>query len=678
MNRPHYLLLLVCLTFLGCASLNGQSKDNLGAAQEAQSLEELRDQIYGTIPDSIASAHERAAFLFSHFGALNIVGLSENRDVYTEHEPLINYLEDIVNLLLPAELKSEDIKVHVLKNAQFNAFMTVAGVMYINIGLFNHIESEAALAAIIAHEIAHYQERHGLKRFINQTQGDFRGGLLVKAKVDRSEFSIQNELDCDEYAAQWIKEAGYAPNGIVELMQNQNSRMETVLLRYQDVWKHKRVTHPTSEERLELAEARTAEFATGERFLVSEEKFTSFKRFALTESLELLLSDLRFAECTELAFASHLREPDNPVYVFYLMESIRKACYLNVQLWNKNFITYRYHEVIDKGKGKLEKLRMKNHFFTEFRGDLIGLAGADLDKLPGNFYWNREKPIFISNEEAFDFFANLGEKLGNAECVLSLALSITNSKGISNQIVERYLEFPNARYPEFARTLLAGTTTSSLPNKKLTVYNRFGIRIRNDWTQCIVHGGGDEDIVFGNKLMTEVLEAYPERKMLSLMNLKAEQAADFDLFQSLMEFSRRRTYSIGERPKLHILEPAYWYLMKKYEVNEIEFVDLICHDVVNRHMELAEFIELVNSSHRDLIDREKRHRYADVGISYVMDKGNSIMKGRYSGSEKKLPYKTSALKGLKEVIEQQLREKDERTQELNSRVGKEPKKRDKK
>lgn len=107
------------------------------------------------------------------------------------------YLNQVLDKILvdQPELR-KDITVYITKAPEVNAFATDRGVILVNLGLFNKIENEAQLAAILAHEVTHFDERHNLSSRLksheiitskgNQKVRTIDGFLLRKHAYDRS------------------------------------------------------------------------------------------------------------------------------------------------------------------------------------------------------------------------------------------------------------------------------------------------------------------------------------------------------------------------------------------------------------------------------------------------------------------------------------------------------------
>lgn len=120
----------------------------------------------------------------------------------------------------------------VLDDDTVNAFATPGGYIYITRGIMAYLGSEAELAAIIGHEIAHVTARHAVQqhgkssilRVLStvvglatpfQTGGvltDYVGGALL------SGFGRKAELEADELGAEYIAKAGYQPESLLKTL----------------------------------------------------------------------------------------------------------------------------------------------------------------------------------------------------------------------------------------------------------------------------------------------------------------------------------------------------------------------------------------------------------------------------------------------------------------------------
>jgi predicted Zn-dependent protease len=162
-----------------------------------------------------------------------------------------------------------DIRVHVLRIPYFNASMAPNGMMTVWSGLLLRIENEAQLAAILAHELAHYLQRHSLQQLQDAKARTAFATLLVPLGLaglvgqlvvlgGALAFSRDQEREADALGVTMMRQAGYdtrqAPmvwaNLLAELEANPDAdpRRDSVLF----------ATHPPSDERRRSLEALAA------------------------------------------------------------------------------------------------------------------------------------------------------------------------------------------------------------------------------------------------------------------------------------------------------------------------------------------------------------------------------------------------------------------------------------
>ena len=125
----------------------------------------------------------------------------------------------------------------VLNNSVPNAWALPGGKIAINRGLLVALKSEAELAAVLGHEVAHAAARHGAKRI---ERGYLTQGLLIGAAIGASgseyggqilqnaqlaaglvnqKYSRDAEREADFYGTHFMAKAGYDPYGAVTLQE---------------------------------------------------------------------------------------------------------------------------------------------------------------------------------------------------------------------------------------------------------------------------------------------------------------------------------------------------------------------------------------------------------------------------------------------------------------------------
>lgn len=158
-----------------------------------------------------------------------------------------------------------------------NAFSVPGGFIFITRGLLSQLKSEAELAGVLSHEVAHVAGKHALKAIKQaKTTGALTkmgasvasdhagaiGGELIKEigpafvnNLFEKGFSRADEYKADMAAVTMAAKAGYDPNGFVSFLQilqaKRGGRNYSTIMR----------THPTPEDRL----ARLQKFATSQK-----------------------------------------------------------------------------------------------------------------------------------------------------------------------------------------------------------------------------------------------------------------------------------------------------------------------------------------------------------------------------------------------------------------------------
>ncbi len=239
--------ILFLLTFLtGCAvnPVTGRSELALMDIPVEQEVA-LGQQAYGQAVQTMGNVYPDQALN----GYVNKVG---QRVAQQSHRPELKYTFTVVNDSSP------------------NAFALPGGYIAISRGLLINLENEAQLAAVLGHEVGHVTARHsvqGMQRgtLLNATvgalgslAGEGYGQLVsqvggVTASLIDKRYSREQERESDWLGIDYMVQAGYAPQGAVELQEifyrkiegGKNPDWLSGLFR----------SHPFSKERMETNQA---------------------------------------------------------------------------------------------------------------------------------------------------------------------------------------------------------------------------------------------------------------------------------------------------------------------------------------------------------------------------------------------------------------------------------------
>lgn len=183
--------------------------------------------------------------LYSHEDELQVgkeAALEMNRGLplLPDSSPVSRYVSDLGKKLAahaPGGSNGEEAwpyAFHVVNQKEINAFALPGGTVYINLGTIQAADSEAELAGVLAHEIAHVVQRHGTRAASKQMAAEvplaLLAGMLGKSTaVQAAAFGIsfgvgsyflknsrQSESEADLLGADIMYDAGYDPHALAE------------------------------------------------------------------------------------------------------------------------------------------------------------------------------------------------------------------------------------------------------------------------------------------------------------------------------------------------------------------------------------------------------------------------------------------------------------------------------
>ena len=173
-------------------------------------------------------------------------------------EALDRYLEEIICRLGGDHCR--DIRAYVMQMPYFNANMAPNGMMQVWSGLLLRMENEAQFAAILAHEIGHYFERHTLQQLRDAKArsafaacpGTFRArrpGRTTRRPRQRLAVSRDQEREADPVSVVLMRRAGYDARQAAKVWSNLLAELKANPGNDPDLDSVLFATHPPSEER---------------------------------------------------------------------------------------------------------------------------------------------------------------------------------------------------------------------------------------------------------------------------------------------------------------------------------------------------------------------------------------------------------------------------------------------
>jgi predicted Zn-dependent protease len=181
-------------------------------------------------------------------------------------------IAEYVNRVGQNLVRNSDAKVpftiKVLDSEEVNAFALPGGFFFVNIGLILKADTEAELAGVMGHEIAHVAARHGTR---NATRGQIaqigmiamsiaipygwtgyaiRQGAGLAIPLGFLTFSRANEREADHLGLQYMYKAGYDPTAFVDFFEKIESLEKKKPGSVAKVF----ATHPMTDDRIKSAQ----------------------------------------------------------------------------------------------------------------------------------------------------------------------------------------------------------------------------------------------------------------------------------------------------------------------------------------------------------------------------------------------------------------------------------------
>ena len=179
-------------------------------------------------------------------------------------------IAEYVNRVGQNLVRNSDAKVpftiKVLDTEEVNAFALPGGFFFVNSGLILKAESEAELAGVMAHEIAHVACRHGTRQ---ATKGDIaqiatiplifmggwtgyaiRQGMGLAIPMGFLAFSRGMEAEADYFGLQYMYKAGYDPTAFVDFFE----KIETLEKKKPGSVAKVFSTHPMTDDRIKKSQ----------------------------------------------------------------------------------------------------------------------------------------------------------------------------------------------------------------------------------------------------------------------------------------------------------------------------------------------------------------------------------------------------------------------------------------
>ncbi|HEU4559724.1 MAG TPA: M48 family metallopeptidase [Longimicrobium sp.] len=182
---------------------------------------------------------------------------------------------------------------YVVNSDAVNAFAIPGGHIYVNRGTIERADNVSQLAGVLAHEIGHVAERHGIQQaqraqnantmlgvlysvLLRRNPGTVeRAGIQVGGSAVFAGYSREAEREADRMAIGYLMRTGYNPNGLPQFFAKLQAEQRRNPSRVEQWF----ATHPMSAERVQNTQAAISATpgANSSRLVTDTREFQNFR-----------------------------------------------------------------------------------------------------------------------------------------------------------------------------------------------------------------------------------------------------------------------------------------------------------------------------------------------------------------------------------------------------------------
>ncbi len=293
------------------------------------------------------------------------------------NDEVTTYLNSLADIILKnnSVLRSQ-LHIYTLKSAVVNAYSYDKGYIFIDVGLIAQAESEAQLAFILSHEIAHFVKKHNINGYVTNKKIDrnnYNGKSNEDKLIEKCQYSKEHESEADIEGFKLLEQTKYdfkqaekafdvlqyshLPFELVEFKKTYfNSPTYKIPERYflkevssirnnstEDDTKH---THPNTAKRKQAIADLSSKRSNSGRvsFILGKDKFEYIRDLSRMELCRLYLKNRDFISAFYAAYILEKKYPQNE----YVAEVLSKCMYA-ITLYNRGDIKYDGNSYLENG-----------------------------------------------------------------------------------------------------------------------------------------------------------------------------------------------------------------------------------------------------------------------------------------------------------------------------------------
>jgi predicted Zn-dependent protease len=218
----------------------------------------------------------------------------ERQAKIVDHPVIAEYVNRVGQNLVRNSDAKVPFTIKVIDSEEVNAFALPGGFFFVNSGLIMKAESEAELAGVMAHEIAHVAARHGTRQATKGTIANFasiplifmggwtgygvRQAASVLVPIGFLKFSRGFEGEADLLGLQYLYKTGYDPSAFVDFFE----KIQTLEKRKPGTLAKVFSSHPLTDDRITNAQKNIQELLKAKpEYVVNTSEFDNVKSLLL-------------------------------------------------------------------------------------------------------------------------------------------------------------------------------------------------------------------------------------------------------------------------------------------------------------------------------------------------------------------------------------------------------------
>ncbi len=206
-------------------------------------------------------------------------------------DPVVNeYIDRLAQNIVRHSDAKVPFVVRVVDTDDVNAFALPGGYFFVNKGLILEADTEAELAGVMAHEIAHVSARHATERMTKGqllqfaaipalfvggywTQVAIRQGMGLGLSLSVLGITRQSEGEADQLGTQYLWNTGIDPNGFITFFEKLEAKEKNKPGKFSGFFR----THPAVESRIVHVQKEISFLPVKDEYLVTTSEFDRVK-----------------------------------------------------------------------------------------------------------------------------------------------------------------------------------------------------------------------------------------------------------------------------------------------------------------------------------------------------------------------------------------------------------------